>query len=133
MIGVDTNVLVRYIVQDDDEQTKLATNWLEQHCTVEQPAFINRIVLCEVVWVLQRAYKYDKNVITEVLKQLLNTENIIIEDSQLAQSALHDYITGNADFSDYLIAHVNQSKNCTLTLTFDKKASQHPLFETVKK
>jgi len=59
LIGLDTNVLIRYIVQDDEQQARLATDVIENQCSIENPAFINEITLCEIVWVLKRAYHYD--------------------------------------------------------------------------
>ena len=72
MIALDTNVWIRYIVQDDEQQALLATNLIETQCTVENPAFINEITLCEIIWVLKRAYRYEKPVISTILQQLLH-------------------------------------------------------------
>ena len=74
MIGVDTNVLVRYIVQDDIEQSKDATRFIEKRISSSNPGFINQIVLCELVWVLKRAYGYEKTIIFEVLEKILQTK-----------------------------------------------------------
>ncbi|MCD2449351.1 PIN domain-containing protein [Methylicorpusculum oleiharenae] len=69
MIGLDTNVIVRYLVQDDEQQSKLATDLIEEQCSTETRLFINEITLCEIVWVLKRAYGYDKAVILDILQQ----------------------------------------------------------------
>ena len=66
MIGLDTNVFIRYIVQYYEQQSQLATDVIENQCSVENPAFINEITLCEIVWVLKRAYRYDKSIILVV-------------------------------------------------------------------
>jgi predicted nucleic-acid-binding protein len=71
LIGLDTNVIIRYIVQDDEQQAKLATDLIESQCSSENPVFINEITLCEIVWVLKRAYGYEKTVIINILRQLL--------------------------------------------------------------
>ncbi len=63
MIGLDTNVLIRYIVQDDEYQARIATDFIENECSKENPAFINEVTMCEIVWVLKRAYRYDKSII----------------------------------------------------------------------
>ncbi len=60
MTGIDTNVLVRYIVQDDPAQSALATTFIEKNCTAKKPGFINLIVLCELTWVLKRAYRAER-------------------------------------------------------------------------
>jgi predicted nucleic-acid-binding protein len=122
LIGLDTNVLIRYIVQDDEHQAKLATAFIESHCSAENPAFINEITLCEVVWVLKRAYRYDKAIILNVLKQLLNSNDLQLASYQAVVLAYGDYEHGKADFSDYLIGRINQKSGCQVTVTFDKKA-----------
>lgn len=129
MIGSDTNVLIRYIVQDDSEQAMLATEFIENQCNEDNPAFINEITLCEVVWVLKRAYKYEKEVILNILQQLLKSCEIIIASEQCAVAAYQDYETGNADFSDYFIVQLNKQHGCRITLSFDKKACKHPDFK----
>ena len=129
MIGLDTNVLIRYIVQDDEKQSRLATAFIEDQCSVDNPAFINEITLCEVVWVLKRAYRYDKAVILNVIKQLLNINELHIASYQAVLLAYEDYEKGKADFSDYLIARINQKSGCYMTVSFDKKACDSQNFK----
>ncbi len=122
MIGLDTNVFIRYLVQDDELQAQLATDLIENQCSKENPALINEIILCEIVWVLKRAYRYDKAVILAIIKQLLSSNEIYISSHAEAWAAYHDYEYGNADFSDYFIARINQKFGCPCTFSFDKKA-----------
>ncbi len=122
MIGLDTNVFIRYLVQDDEQQAQLATDLIENQCSKENPALINEIILCEIVWVLKRAYRYDKAVILAIIKQLLSSDEIYISSHAEAWAAYHDYENGNADFSDYFIARINQKFGCPCTFSFDKKA-----------
>lgn len=129
MIGLDTNVLIRYLVQDDEQQAQLATDLIENQCTIENPAFINEITLCEIIWVLKRAYRYDKTVILTILKQLLSIDEFYISSHPEAWAAYHDYEKGNADFSDYFIAQINKKMGCPVTFSFDKKACQHENFK----
>lgn len=129
MIGLDTNVLIRYIVQDDPLQAQLASDLLENQCSVENPGFINEIILCEVIWVLKRAYGYDKAIILAVIKQLLNLGEIYISSHAEALVAYDDYATGSADFSDYFIAQMNKKMGCPFTFSFDKKACQNVNFK----
>jgi len=131
MIGIDTNVLVRYIVQDDEQQAALATRWVES-CTVETPGWISVIVLCEMVWVLSGAYGYDKATVQSVLQRIFFACELAVEKQEYAWSALRDYAQGNADFSDYLIIHLNRSSGCEYTVSFDKKASHHRLVRLLK-
>jgi len=123
MVGLDTNVIVRYITQDDPDQSKMATTFIEKNCTVENPGYINEIVLCEIVWVLKRAYQYDKKVIIDVLHKLQMTSELLVENADNVRKATEAYISGNADFSDYLIAISNHQKGCTYTVSFDKNFS----------
>ena len=132
MIGIDTNVLIRYLTQDDPAQAAKATKYLEANCSKEKPGYINHIVLCEIVWVLSHGYKYPKTVITQTIKQLFNTSELSIKAPDEAWSALRDFEQGKADYSDYLIAHKNRQAGYSETITFDKKASQHKFFKLIK-
>ncbi len=126
MTGIDTNVLVRYVTQDDPIQSPIATRWIESQCTSKHPGWINRIVLCEMVWVLIRGYHYEKKDVIRLLERLIETEALVVESGDEVRNALSDYSQGNADFSDYLIAQTNISKKVRKTVTFDTKASHQP-------
>ena len=128
MIGVDTNLLVRYIVRDDAAQARLATRVLEGKCTAQDPGFVSIIVLVELAWVLGRGYGYDKPVIVNVLSKLLTTAELRVEDAAPAANALRVFQSSNADFADCLIAARNIEQGCDATLTFDRKAAQVPRF-----
>jgi len=125
MIGIDTNVLVRYLVQDDPEQSAQSTVLIEQQCSLSSPGFLSDIVLCELVWVLTGAYKYDKDLVIEVMEQILVTAELSVKNENLLRKAINDYKIGNADFSDYLIVNNNKQSGCVKTYTFDKKLLQH--------
>ena len=103
MIAVDTNVLVRYITNDDKEQALLATTLLDSYIGKEKSIFINNIVLCELVWVLVRGYKYQKEDIIKTLKLLLSSIEFEFENHELAFLAVIEYEKAEADFSDILI------------------------------
>jgi predicted nucleic-acid-binding protein len=124
MIGLDTNVLVRYIVQDDPEQSGQASAFIEKNCTKENPGVVNLIVLVELVWVLKIAYKYDKKIIENVLQQLLITTELHVQENNSVWRALHEYKKGKADFADYLVGVINREHNGDMTVTFDRKASK---------
>ena len=130
MIGIDTNVLVRYLVQDDEKQAASATK-IFNLVSDTNPAFINNIVMCEMVWVLSRAYKYQKKIILEVLEQLLTTSGIEFENAEIIRKALRRYSKGKGDFSDFMIAETNKSNGASTTYTFDRKASADELFSIV--
>ena len=131
MTGLDTNVLIRYIVQDDLAQAKLASLIIESTLSEEQPGYINLIVLCEVVWVLSFAYKFSKNDIIKILKQILITNCFEVEASHLVWNALNNFVAFSSDFSDCLIAELNKEHDIKTTLTFDKKAAKHSGFTLI--
>ena len=123
MIGLDSNVLVRYIVQDDPEQAIAASRLIEGRCTERSPGHVNLVVLVELVWVLTRAYGYGRTDIARVVLQLLRTTELDIEDSDAVWAALRQFETGAADFADYLIARRNGEAGCERTYTFDRRAA----------
>lgn len=125
MIGIDTNVLVRYLVQDDPEQAIASTTLIEQQCSLSTPGYLSNIVLCELAWVLMGAYKYDKNLVIKVMEQILVTAEFEVENESVVGKAINDYKVGNADFSDYLIVNNNRQAGCIKTYTFDKKLLSH--------
>ena len=132
MIGLDTNVLVRYFVQDDPAQARRATELIETECTAAQPGLISSIVLCELVWVFESAYLYEKALICEVLERLLITAEFEVEAAFEAGSALKEFQTGSADFADCLIQHLNHSRGCDYTVTFDRKAAKNRYAQLLK-
>ncbi len=124
MIGLDTNVLVRYLVEDHPGQAAKAAILLETHCTEDEPGFVNRIVLCELVWVLESSYGYGRPTIAATIENLLRTAELEIDATEATWLALAAYRAGNADFSDALVGRLNRSVGCTGTATFDKGAAK---------
>lgn len=120
MIGLDTNVLVRHLVQDEPSQSRKATHVITKQCTRDDPGFVNRVVLCELVWVLESAYGYPKDTIVAVLEKLLQTTQLKIEDPQTAWTAFRMYQTGKADFADCLLGATNRLRGCDETVSFDQ-------------
>ncbi len=129
MIGLDTNVLVRYIVQDDPEQAHLATEAIEAQCTSESPGHINVIVLCELIWVLARGYGYDRQLVDSVVRRILSSPELLVEEDEAVWQALRVYEQGTADFSDCLLGLLNRRAGASTTLTFDRKATKESFFE----
>jgi len=129
MLGLDTNILIRYIVQDDPVQSTLVSRFLKQKCTGEKPCYISHIVLCEVVWVLESAYGYKREQVAETLKLIFETRHFCIGEAESAWSALETYRGGRADFSDVLLGQTNQVHGCETTITLDKKASETDTFQ----
>lgn len=126
MIGLDTNVLIRYLTQDDPVQAERAARVIE----VAEPGslFVSGIVVCETVWVLEEAYGHKRSAIADVLEQVLSTGQFAFEDRPLLLQALSDYRAGKGDLSDYLIGRVANRAGCTHTLTFDRALKGHTMF-----
>jgi len=131
MIGLDTNVLVRYLVQDDPGQSRKAIQVITKQCTRDDPGFINRIALCELVWVLESAYGYSKDTIVAVLEKLLRTSQLKIEDVQTAWTAFRMYQKGKADFADCLMGATNRLSGCETTVTLDLAAGKLEGFRAI--
>ncbi len=122
MIGLDTNVLVRFIVSDDVAQSAVATKIIES-LSAESPGFIPLVVVAELVWVLQFSYECDKTEIVTVLERLLRSSELLVEDADIVDQALREYRTSRADFADCLIERCAHAAGCQHTLTFDKRAA----------
>jgi predicted nucleic-acid-binding protein len=122
MIGIDTNILVRYFTQDNLEQAKIVEQIIDTHATAPNSLFINNVVMCELIWVLDRGYKYSKEEISKVIKQMLSTEEFAFENQKLLWLALNQYNQNRLDFSDALIGELNKEFGCLETLTFDQAA-----------
>lgn len=126
MIGLDTNLIVRYLIQDDTAQTKKATQIIEKAAEEKVGLWISQITLCETVWVLERGYKLPKNEILHILHELLQIPEIKIENDNVTWLAVHDYeTTKSVGFVDCLIGRQNGYNGCTTTLTFDKQAAKN--------
>lgn len=132
MKGIDTNVLVRYLVQDDKKQSELANRFIEKKCTADSPGFVNHIVLCELCWVLSGNYKVTRGKIAEVIDKLLSVAQLQILQPELVWKANQDYRDSSADFADLLIARINEQETCDFTVTFDLAAAKHSLFRGLK-
>lgn len=131
MIGLDTNILVRYIVHDDQQQADDARKLIETQCTLDSPGYICLIVLCELVWVLSRGYGYERSVITNVLNRILSVQELHVQNAELAWRALKHFEKGKADFADYLRGVINRENKAIVTATFGQKAAGSTLFQLV--
>ncbi len=128
MIGLDTNVIVRYLMQDDKKQFTRAEYVIESAIKEKTMLHIALVVLCEVVWVLNYHYGISRDNIIHFLEMLLHTEQIEVQDRQLAIRAFQEYQNSQADFADCLIGLTNQALGCLKTYTFDKKAAKLDFF-----
>jgi predicted nucleic-acid-binding protein len=124
MIGLDTNVLARLFIDDNPIQARAAREFVAQRCNEREPAFIDRVALCELVWVLSYSHGYGRREIAQVIARLLENQAMIVEDVEAVGAALHTYSSRNIDFADALIGEVNRVRGCEATATFDRKAAK---------
>lgn len=121
MIGLDTNVLLRYLLEDDEDQTPRAIALIRSAADQDEKMFLAHVVLCEVAWVMKSACSLPKADIVGVLTKLLSTAQFVVEDPDLASRALDRYRQGKADFADYVIGERARLAGCELVATFDRK------------
>ena len=122
MIGIDTNLLLRLILNDDPAQTHLAKDFIESNCSETKPGFINLVALTECVWALEYVYKASRAEILASLQKLLTTAGLAVENPVIAETALETYARVKVDFADALISAINAGLGCEKTVTFDKAA-----------
>jgi predicted nucleic-acid-binding protein len=120
MIGLATNVLVRYLTHDDPAQFAKAAAFIDAASEREEQFLVNTPVLCELVWVLAAVYDYSREEIAQALEQIFTTAQFEIERLDQARQALGDFRSSKADFSDALIGRINRSLGATHTVTFDR-------------
>jgi predicted nucleic-acid-binding protein len=121
VIALDTNVLVRYLVEDDDAQTARAAALIEGAAAGEDPLFVSQVVLCEVVWVLVSVYDQSRAQVQAVLDGLVRASHLHLEDAERLRRALVAYTGGQGDFADYVIRERARAAGCDHVATFDKK------------
>ena len=126
MLALDTNVLVRYLAQDDRSQSLRATHLIEQELSGDAPGFVNLIVVCEVLWVLAGAYAMDETALVSVIERMLAARELKIEQSQLLRRALAIRTASGPGLADILIGLVNEAQGSTETVSFDKRAARLP-------
>ena len=121
MIGLDTNVLVRYVMQDDPRQSPRATRLIES-LSADEPGFVPVVALVELVWVLSGSYGLDRRQVATVLDTLLRSKELVLDRAELVTQALNRYSAAGADFADALIERIAAAAGCSATMSFDAGA-----------
>lgn len=124
MIGLDTNVLVRYIMQDDPKNSPKATKLIES-LDGDNPGYITMVSVVELYWVLTSCYELTGEQVGQALEAILRTKQFLVERADQVMRALRVYGEGKADFADCLIERSATGAGCTQTMTFDVGASKH--------
>jgi predicted nucleic-acid-binding protein len=123
MIGLDTNVLVRYVMQDDPKQSQKASTFIES-LTSETPGFVPAVALIELVWVLISCYDLTREEVSQALDGLLRAKEIVLERAEQVSQALRNFGTSSADFADCLIERTSAATGCAKTMTLDTGAAK---------
>jgi predicted nucleic-acid-binding protein len=128
MLGVDTNVLIRYLVRDDQSQYEQARRLIERQVKIGEPILVSLLVLLETEWVLRSRYELAKPEILAAFSSLVQTAELSFEDEPAVEYALYAWKNSIADFADCLIDARNRRLGCRGTATFDRKALRLPGF-----
>ncbi|MGD9345981.1 MAG: type II toxin-antitoxin system VapC family toxin [Candidatus Aminicenantes bacterium] len=131
MIGLGTSILFRYLSQDDPGQSKKAVNEIEKGLATGHMFFIADIVICELVWVLETAYGYDRREIIPVLENILRTKQFQFENKDLLWKSLAYYRNKKEDFADQFIGLLGLKAGCRETITIDSGLKHHPVFRVL--
>jgi predicted nucleic-acid-binding protein len=124
MIGLDTNVLLRYLAQDDPKQSPRATEIIEQRLTEQEPGFVSLVTILEVVWVLKSLFKRSRQQIANDLEMLLAADTLEVQNEQEVYLAVVSLRNGVGTFEDALIGSLGAWRGCSATLTFDENAAK---------
>lgn len=128
MIGLDTNILVRYLTQDDPVHSPRATELIEHRLTIDNPGFISVVAMAETVWVLERAYKFADSDIAAAVEGLLQAMVFVVENEVEVFVAMTALREGLGSFADVLVGALGEKAGCSVTFTFDQKAARLPRF-----
>jgi predicted nucleic-acid-binding protein len=129
MIGLDTNVLVRYLAQDDPVQSPKATELIERRLSEDEPGFVSLVAMAEVAWVLERAYRLNSQEIAAAIEGVLQSDVLAVESEQEVFTAMSALKEGRGSFADALIGALGAKAGCSRTVTFDRRARRLEGFE----
>lgn len=131
MIGLDTNILVRFLVEDDKAQTKRVQSLLQKAVESDDPCYVPDVVLCELVWVLERSYKIKREEIGAKLSRLIRARHLAFSSVDRLARTLEAYSSGRGDFADYLIREMAREAGCEAVATLDGDLLKEPGFISI--
>lgn len=132
MIALDTNVIVRFLVRDDEKQAQAVYARFKKAESNRETLFIPLLVMLETIWVLESAYNRSREEILYAIEDMKNMPILEFEEDQVIQNLLSDGRKSGIDLSDLLIALAAKRGGCQTGITFDKKAARHPFFQLLK-
>jgi predicted nucleic-acid-binding protein len=131
MIGLDTNIVLRYLLQDDPKQTRRANQIVDRQLSEQNPGFISLVVVLEIVWVLRSLLRQTPSQIATHVEHLLAADSLEVQNEQQVFEAAFALKRGAGEFEDALIGALNAWAGCSSTLTFDRKAARLPHFQAI--
>lgn len=129
MIGIDTNLVLRLLRQDSGAQLRAAQKFIAATCSKDEPGYVSRLVVVEIVWALQGFYGYERSQVVAAIRALLDVSEFEVECSEEVHAAVADFEKSTVGFADCLLARTNASAGCDHTVTFDRKAAKLPGFK----
>ena len=129
MIGLDTNIIIRLLVEDDEIQAERARDWLDENCSPESPAYISDLVVVEAAWTLKSSFGLNRREIAKGLGALFRNTLFVFETEEMFLEILALYETSNVDLADIMIAYRARLAGCEKTMTFDRKAATSGIME----
>ena len=124
MIGIDTNILIRFFAEDDPAQFQLARALMEKRLTVKEPGYVTVVTMAELVWVLRRSYGLSEEEVFRIVELMLRIDVLIIQNGGEVGTAAAEMRAGRGTFADLLIRELSGTAGCKTTMTFDRKASR---------
>jgi predicted nucleic-acid-binding protein len=124
MIGIDTNVLLRLLVRDHEEQVRAVERFISTRFSKDDPGYVSRVVIAETAWVLKDVYGYDRMQIAAAIRAVMNVSELLMESADEIDAAIADFEQSSAGFTDCLLARTNAAAGCDHTVTFDRKAAK---------
>lgn len=128
MIGLDTNMLARYFLDDDPRWSPRVARFFAENLSERRQGYINPITLTELVWVLRRRPEYDRAALAGVIEGILSSTSLVVGEAEAVKRALASFKAGSAGFADYLIAELNEAAGASPTVTLDRQAAKKPPF-----
>jgi len=132
VIGIDTNVLLRLLVRDHQEQVRIVERFISTRFSKEDPGYVSRVVIAETAWVLKDVYGYDRKQIAAAIRAVMDVCELQMESADEIDAAIADFEQSSAGFTDCLLARTNAAAGCSHTVTFDRKAARLAGFELLK-
>jgi predicted nucleic-acid-binding protein len=131
MIGLDTNIILRYLLQDDPKQSRQANQIIDRQLSAQNPGFISLVTVLEIVWVLRSLLKRDPFQIASHIEHLLAADSLEVQNEQQVFEAAFAVKRGTGEFEDALIGALDTWAGCSRTMTFDRKAARLPHFQVI--